>query len=172
MNNTNTKKPTERKSWVEMISEYLPEHSQYFGSHLSKAHDNCRQHFSAMVADACAMVSAVCANNGELAFEIGMSKDLIGTDEREWAKNAALVATRISVLNNIGNGSSGMIMHDAVDMNRQCANYKIYLLASAITLADRVAVKELIDDTNISITQYNALANLCAVVASIGRIAA
>lgn len=154
-----------KPNWVEQIAESIPDHCEDIAIDLRRVMTNST--LEEVDRHACALVAAICSDNGELAFEIGMSDELIGKPEREAAKTAAALITRdvlysayggISHMSKIGYTSHGGVSKTQFDC---------YLLAGIVTLRASMGY-----DNNLDIEEYaESVYSIASVVGAIGKVA-
>lgn len=165
------KKETKMKiSWVDQVANSIPEHCVDISHDLRKVMNDDTMNETDR--HACALVAAICSGNGDLAYEIGMSDELIGKPEREAAKTAAALVTRdamYSIFDDVGIKEFSNQLYD-VHGGVDELSFKKYVLSAIITLRanNLVYVLSVINSVGDHAKQ---IAKIASVVGSIGKVA-
>lgn len=165
-------------TWADQIANSIPEHSEEVKTTLVRAINYSP--LDEVDAHACALVAAISAGNGELAFEISMNGPLMGKPERELAKKAASVMSMSSIFYSFVNtyieADSENLTDLFADANvEELKNkFEIYALAASITNKCDYGIKKYIakvTEQGLSDDQIHSIGIISAVVSSIGKIA-
>ena len=168
-------------NWVDQVKESIPEHSKDIKLNLDNVMN--RSGLDEVDAHAIALVSAIAANNGDLAFEISMNSPLVGTPEREAAKTAAA----LMAMNNtyypfiemaedieLKRIPSGLRMnaysnHGGVSKIK----FEMYALAASIVGKCQACVKNHYDTLRkegMTVQQLQSVGKIASVVSAIGKV--
>lgn len=144
-----------KTTWVDSVVQSIPEEYQYIAERLQVAMSE--QSIAEIDRHAIALVAAICANNGELAFEICMNSPLFGTPQRELAKHCATAACLVKVT------------HDSnplyeLEEKNDPETVRLYILAASLTL-DNKSIRD-----NYLNSQVAAVRNICGPVSVLNKI--
>lgn len=144
-----------KTTWVDSVAQSIPEEYQYVSDLLQAAMSESS--IKEIDRHAIALVAAICANNGELAFEICMNSPLFGTPERELAKHCATAACLVKVT------------HDSeplyeLEEKYNIDNVRLYILAASLTL-DNKSIRD-----NYLNSEISAVRNICGPVSVLNKI--
>lgn len=118
-----------KRNWVDSVVESIPEGYEWVAESLVTAM-NDESSLTELGRHGVALVAAILANNGELAFEICMNSPLFGTPEREIAKKCAVMAEMIRI-----EGSRRITeIHYDNDQSKMTSLEQLFFSAAAIMI--------------------------------------
>lgn len=144
-----------KTTWVDSVVQSIPEEYQYIADRLQVAMTDSS--ITELDRHAIALVAAICANNGELAFEICMNSPLFGTPQRELAKHCAVTACLVKVTHN---------SDPLYELEEQHGfdQVRLYTLAASLTL-DNKSIRD-----NYHNSEIDAVRNICGPVSVLNKI--
>lgn len=162
------RQPPPRKTWIQEVADSVPEHSSHIAREFVSVFENLPASITVIDAHACALTAAIVSGNGELAYEIGMNGPLIGTAEREAAKAAAAEIYDYTIIDR----AIDAILDNRVETDSLCyRGNQLYLFAGAVALRDSKHIQNLSSQLSYSVQDQIAIAKICSLTASMGRIA-
>ena len=159
-------------SWVDAVTRSIPPYAIDIKTNLELAMKHSS--LSEIDAHACALAAACAMSNGGLALEISMSGPLIGKDERDIAKTAAvsvaMLDTYYSFANSVVDPSTPAITVAYTGTDK--TKFVMYSLSAAVTLKSsytELYFDQLLFD-GLSEKEVQDIAKIAAVIAAVNKI--
>lgn len=156
-------------NWIDQIVLSMPEYAIDIGTELDTLFNNST--LNEVDLHACALASAISANNGPLAFEISMNGPLRGSDEREIAFKASAFMGKNNLWNQFTKVAGGDTLVSTDETNQ--TKFEMYALASSVIGGDSVSIKSYmlsLEKQGLTIDQVQTIAKIACIVSAIGKV--